>query len=111
MLTGKIQGSVSFSNRTVDLGYRARYEENIGIHDIRREALVEAEGKFLRWNSSNKISWLCQDDEYLISERMKFAGYNNTDTFFGSYASKLSTGDSIASYWNKKRRTVYLEGF
>ena len=44
--TGKIQGAGSFSNRTVDLGHRAGYEENIGIHDIRREALVKADGKF-----------------------------------------------------------------
>ena len=46
--TGKIQGAGSFSNRTVDLGHRAGYEENIGIHDIRREALVKADGKFSR---------------------------------------------------------------
>ena len=49
--TGKIQGAGSFSNRTVDLGHRAGYEENIGIHDIRREALVKADGKFLRRNT------------------------------------------------------------
>ena len=42
---------------------------------------------------------------------MKFAGHNNADTFFGSYAPELSTVDGIASYWDKKRRTVYLEGF
>jgi len=46
--TGKIHGAGSFSNRTVDLGHRAGYEENIGIHDIRREALVKADSKFLR---------------------------------------------------------------
>ena len=46
--TGKIQGAGSFSNRTVDLGHRAEHEENIGIHDIRREALVKADDKFLR---------------------------------------------------------------
>ena len=46
--TGKIHGASSFSNRTVDLGHRAGYEENIGIHDIRREALVKADGKLLR---------------------------------------------------------------
>ena len=46
--TGKIQGADSFSNRTVDLGHRAGYEENIGIHDIRRETLVKADGKFLK---------------------------------------------------------------
>lgn len=32
--TGKIQGAGSFSNRTVDLGHHAGYEENIRIHDI-----------------------------------------------------------------------------
>ena len=42
---------------------------------------------------------------------MKFAGHNNPDTFFGSYAPELSTVDGMASYWNKKRRTVHLEGF
>ena len=42
---------------------------------------------------------------------MKFAGHNNADTFFGSYAPELSTVDGMASYWNKKRRTVHLEGF
>ena len=42
---------------------------------------------------------------------MKFAGHNNVDTFFGSYAPELSTVDGMASYWNKKRRTVHLEGF
>lgn len=46
--TGKIQGAGSFSNRTVDLGHRAGYEENIGIHNIRRKALVKADGKFSR---------------------------------------------------------------
>ena len=46
--TGKIHGAGLFSNQTVDLGHRAGYEENIGIHDIRREALVKANGKFLR---------------------------------------------------------------
>lgn len=42
---------------------------------------------------------------------MKFAGHNNPDTFFGSYAPELSTVDGMASYWNKERRTVHLEGF
>jgi hypothetical protein len=46
--TGKIHGAGSFSNRTVDLGHRAGYEENIGIHDIRREVLVKADGKCLK---------------------------------------------------------------
>ncbi|KAL2044983.1 hypothetical protein N7G274_002758 [Stereocaulon virgatum] len=86
-------GAVS-CNRTVDLGHRAGYEENIGIHDIRREALVKAD-----------------DDGYSIAERMKFTGHNNADTFFGSYAPELSTVDGMASYWNKKRRTVHLESF
>ncbi len=45
--TERIHGASSFSNRTVDLGHRAGYEENIGIHDIQREALVKADGKFL----------------------------------------------------------------
>jgi len=52
-----------------------------------------------------------KDNGYSIAERMKFAGHNNADTFFGSYAPELSTVDGMASYWNKKRRTVYLEGF
>ena len=51
--TGKIHGASSFSNRTVDLGHRAGYEENIGIHDIRREALVKADGKLL-WTKHNR---------------------------------------------------------
>ena len=42
---------------------------------------------------------------------MKFAGHNNADTFFGSYMPPLSTVDGISSYWNRKRRTVHLEGF
>ena len=42
---------------------------------------------------------------------MKFVGHNNADTFFGSYAPELSMVDGMASYWNKKPRTVYLEGF
>jgi len=29
---------------------------------------------------------------------MKFAGYNNVDTFFNLYAPKLSTIDGIVSY-------------
>ena len=46
--TGKIHGAGSFSNRTVNLGHRAGYEENIGIHDIRREVLVKADGKWFK---------------------------------------------------------------
>lgn len=42
--TEKIQTAVSFSNRTVALGHRPRYLENIGIHDIRAEVLVRADG-------------------------------------------------------------------
>lgn len=42
---------------------------------------------------------------------MKFGGHNNADTFFGSYMPQLSTVDGISSYWNRKRRTVHLEGF
>ena len=38
--TGKIHGAVSFSNRTVALGHRAGYQENISIHNIRAEVLV-----------------------------------------------------------------------
>ena len=34
-----------------NLGHRVGYEENIGIHDIRREALVKADGKFLARNT------------------------------------------------------------
>ena len=39
-----------------------------------------------------------KDNGYSISERMKFAGHNNADTFFGSYAPELSTVDGMASY-------------
>ena len=42
---------------------------------------------------------------------MKFAGHKNADTFFGSYMPQLSTVDGIGSYWNRKHRTVHLEGF
>ena len=42
---------------------------------------------------------------------MKFGGHNDADTFFGSYMPQLSTVDGISSYWNRKRRTVHLEGF
>ena len=42
---GKIQGAGPFSHRTVALGHRAGYQENIGIHDIRAEVLVRADGK------------------------------------------------------------------
>ena len=52
-----------------------------------------------------------EDNGYSIAERMKFGGHNNPNTFFGSYAPELSTVDGMASYWNKKRRTVHLEGF
>lgn len=52
-----------------------------------------------------------EDNGYSIAERMKFAGHNNADTFFGSYAPELSTVDGMASYWNRKHRTVHLEGF
>lgn len=45
--TGKIQKACVFSNRTVDLGHRAGYEENIGIHDMRAEVLVRADGKLI----------------------------------------------------------------
>jgi len=45
---GKIYRAGSFSNRVVDLGYRAGYEENIRIYNIRREALIKADSKFLR---------------------------------------------------------------
>ena len=52
--TKKIQGADSFSNRTMNLGHRAEYEENIKIHDIRREALVKADDKFLKRNILNE---------------------------------------------------------
>ena len=42
---------------------------------------------------------------------MKFAGHENSDTFFGSYMPQISTVDGQSSYWGKARRTVYLEGF
>lgn len=43
--TEKILTASSFSNRTVQLGHRAGYAENIGLHDIRAEVLVKADGK------------------------------------------------------------------
>ncbi|KAI9774213.1 MAG: hypothetical protein M1839_001759 [Geoglossum umbratile] len=43
--TGKLQSASSFSNRLVGLGRRAGYRESIGVHDIRKEALVKADGK------------------------------------------------------------------
>ncbi|KAJ4502326.1 hypothetical protein HRR76_005404 [Exophiala dermatitidis] len=92
--TGKIQPAVSFSSGLVGLGHRAGYEENIRVHDFRREVLVKAD-----------------DNGYSIAERMKFAGHENSDTFFGSYMPQISTVDGQASYWGKARRTVYLEGF
>ena len=52
-----------------------------------------------------------EDNGYSAAERMKFAGHNNADTFFGSYMPQLSTVDGISSYWNRKRRTIHLEGF
>lgn len=42
---------------------------------------------------------------------MKFAGHENSDTFFGSYMPQISTVDGQSSYWGKARRTIYLEGF
>lgn len=44
----KIHEVGSFSNRTVNLKHRVEYEENIGIHDIRREVLVKADDKCLK---------------------------------------------------------------
>ena len=44
---GKIYKASFFSNRTVNLGYRVGYKKNIGIYDIRREALVKVDSKFL----------------------------------------------------------------
>ena len=52
-----------------------------------------------------------EDNGYSVAERMKFAGHNNPDTFLGSYMPQISTVDGISSYWNRKRRTVHLEGF
>ncbi|KIV87981.1 hypothetical protein PV10_09166 [Exophiala mesophila] len=92
--TGKIQTAASFSSGLVGLGHRAGYEENIRVHDFRREVLVRAD-----------------DNGYSIAERMKFAGHENSDTFFGSYMPQISTVDGQSSYWGKARRTVYLEGF
>lgn len=71
--TAKIQGAGSFNSRTVDLGHRIGYEENIEIHSIRKEALVEADDKTL--NVSGKTCWLHRDNEYSIPERMNFADH------------------------------------
>lgn len=43
--TGKIQSAVSFSSRTVALGHRAGYQENITIHSFRREILGKIDSK------------------------------------------------------------------
>ena len=96
--TGKIYGASSFSNRTVDLGHRAGYEENIGIHNIRREALVKADTKLLRNKHLRRDTDSTKYDNYSTAKRMKFAGHNNPDIFFDSYASELSTVDGMASY-------------
>ena len=96
--TGKIHGASSFSNRIVDLGHRAGYEENIRIHNIRREALVKADNKLLRTKYLRRDTNSTKDNSYSTAKRMKFAGHNNADTFFDSYAPELSTIDGIASY-------------
>lgn len=46
---------------------------------------------------------------YSKAERMKFAGQNDPNVFFGSYASSVSTVDGISSYFGGKRRTIHLE--
>ena len=79
--TEKIHKASSFSNRTGDLGHRAGYEENIGIHDIRREALVKANNKLLRTKYLRRDTDSAKDNGYSIAERMKFAGHNNADIF------------------------------
>ncbi|RHZ51665.1 uncharacterized protein CDV56_103977 [Aspergillus thermomutatus] len=92
--TGQIQKADSFNNRSVHRGHRAGYEANITMHAVRREALVKAD-----------------DHGYSTAERMKFAGHGNSKTFFGSYMPPISTVDGQSSYWNRPRRTDFLEGF
>jgi len=61
--TRKIHGASSFSNRTVNLGHGAGYEENIGVHDIRREVLVKADGKCFRtrcWQEAGIMAGECR---------------------------------------------------
>ena len=54
---------------------------------------------------------ITEDNGYSIAERIKFAGHENSDTFFGSYMPQISTVDGQSSFWGNKRRTVYLKGF
>jgi hypothetical protein len=46
-LIEKIHEASFFNNRIVDLEHRVEYKKNIEIHDIRREALVKVDNKFL----------------------------------------------------------------
>ncbi|KAH0542349.1 hypothetical protein FGG08_003287 [Glutinoglossum americanum] len=89
--TNKIQKSNSFSHQLVALGRRAGYEENITVHDARREALIKA------------------DDGYSIAERMKFAGHIDSSTFLNSYMAQISTVDGQASFLGQKLRGDHIE--
>jgi hypothetical protein len=42
--TGKIEGASKFGRWLVDLGHRAGFPVNIGVHDFRAEVLVKADG-------------------------------------------------------------------
>ena len=44
--TGKIQTASSFTKSLAATGHRAGYEENIRVHDFRREVLVKADDIF-----------------------------------------------------------------
>jgi len=39
-----------------------------------------------------------KDNGYSIAKRMKFVDHNNANTFFDSYAPKLSTMDEMTNY-------------
>ena len=97
--TGNIQKSNSFSHQLVALGRRAGYEENITVHDARREALIKADGINLH---KIGIFFLAdsfgEDHGYSIAERMKFAGHIDSSTFLNSYMAQISTVDGQASF-------------
>ena len=109
--TGKIYGANSFNNRTVNLGHRVGYEENIGIYDIRKEILVKIDDKFLKIKYLFRDIDSIKDNDYSIVEKMKFVGHNNVDIFFDSYTPELNIVDGMINYWNKKRRIIYLKDF
>ena len=98
--TKKILDAQSFNNRTVQLNHRARYVENIDIHDIKIEVLVKTNDK----NNQNqqffsiKRADFDENNDYSIAEKMKFANHKNANTFFDFYMSQLSMVNGIKNY-------------